>query len=296
MPGSGSWARARPSRSSTAARSPTAPIRWTWPTLRGRAPAGGRCRRGGARGRGHRAAPHAAAHRRVAGSLAMMTAPARSQLQALQPRNATEDAILAAAREVLEEVPFDRLAHGHDRPARVRVPHDGLLLLRQQARARRPPHPAGVRRHARGGGALPGRRGRAAARAAPRADPHHRRGQRQRGRVPARRPALRAGRPPARRVGALHPPLRGRRRPARIRRDQERGIAADDIDPRHQRAGAVRDGRAPRDHGDHPRRRARSRSRFGFCRSCGGGYAGVLAAGAGRRVRGTRRPRARSPR
>jgi AcrR family transcriptional regulator len=34
---------------------------------------------------------------------------ARAQVQALQPRNATEDAILAAGREVLKEVPFDDL-------------------------------------------------------------------------------------------------------------------------------------------------------------------------------------------
>jgi len=34
---------------------------------------------------------------------------ARAQVQALQPRNATEDAILEAGREVLKEVPFDDL-------------------------------------------------------------------------------------------------------------------------------------------------------------------------------------------
>jgi AcrR family transcriptional regulator len=34
---------------------------------------------------------------------------ARAQVKALQPRNATEDAILAAGREVLKEVPFDDL-------------------------------------------------------------------------------------------------------------------------------------------------------------------------------------------
>lgn len=39
----------------------------------------------------------------------MSTVAARAQVQALQPRNATEDAILAAGREVLKEVPFDDL-------------------------------------------------------------------------------------------------------------------------------------------------------------------------------------------
>ena len=39
----------------------------------------------------------------------MSTVAARAQVKALQPRNATEDAILAAGREVLKEVPFDDL-------------------------------------------------------------------------------------------------------------------------------------------------------------------------------------------
>ena len=39
----------------------------------------------------------------------MSAVAARAQVQALQPRNATEDAILAAGREVLKEVPFDDL-------------------------------------------------------------------------------------------------------------------------------------------------------------------------------------------
>ncbi|MFL5878426.1 MAG: TetR/AcrR family transcriptional regulator [Solirubrobacteraceae bacterium] len=39
----------------------------------------------------------------------MSAVAARAQVKALQPRNATEDAILAAGREVLKEVPFDDL-------------------------------------------------------------------------------------------------------------------------------------------------------------------------------------------
>lgn len=39
----------------------------------------------------------------------MSAVAARAQVQALQPRNATEDAILEAGREVLKEVPFDDL-------------------------------------------------------------------------------------------------------------------------------------------------------------------------------------------
>ena len=39
----------------------------------------------------------------------MSTVAARAQVKALQPRNATEDAILAAGREVVKEVPFDDL-------------------------------------------------------------------------------------------------------------------------------------------------------------------------------------------
>ena len=39
----------------------------------------------------------------------MSAVAARAQVQALQPRNATEDAILAAGREVVKEVPFDDL-------------------------------------------------------------------------------------------------------------------------------------------------------------------------------------------
>jgi AcrR family transcriptional regulator len=39
----------------------------------------------------------------------MSAVAASAQVRALQPRNATEDAILAAGREVLKEVPFDEL-------------------------------------------------------------------------------------------------------------------------------------------------------------------------------------------
>ena len=249
MPGSASWARARPSGSSSAASIAAGADRWTrWPTRYAaeHLPVGRR-RRGGATST--RSSRRADTRRRIAALLeacAMMTAPARSQLQALQPRNATEDAILAAAREVLgrgalrRADAWTRSPGARSSPAR-RSTSTSTTSARSSTASSSWPSPT----------CAPRRRRTWTARAS-RASSCASRSTRIIGVVNANEDVLLLaaqlfgpGRPPARRVGAATSAASWPTRTGASARDQERGIAPDDIDA-DQRAGAVRDGGAPR--------------------------------------------------
>ena len=218
---------------------------------------------------------------RVEPRTAADTSPSDPTGPPLAPRNATEDAILEAARELLSEGGHEQVDDRHDRAAGVRQPHDGLLLLREQARGHGPPHPAGVRRHGRGRLAVLHRRRRSADGACARPGALRRRREPQRPDPRPRRAPLRRGRAHALAVGALRQPLHRRRRVAHRARPAARPGAR-----RHPRAGrrpgALRDGRAPPDDRGHPPRRATCARRSASSPSCGSG-----------RLRGRRRRRRR---
>ena len=209
---------------------------------------GGRLRR-----RDRRADARPASASRALGGRTDDTAPAARGDR--PTRNATEDAILAAARELLGREGFDeQVTIDRDRAARVRQPHDGLLLLREQARGHGPPHPAGVHRHVRG------RRRRTSTAPASRARELRLALARFVAVVNRNGRILHARRELSRRATSTCPPsgsptsrASSQGAEARIARDQERGIAPDDISAADRRAGAVRDGRAPH--------RARARAR-----------------------------------
>ena len=231
-----------------------------------------------------------------------MTAPARSHAPgaAAAQRDRGRDP-RRRARGADRGGPYDELRMDAIARRGVRLAHDGLLLLRQQARASSTasssaPSPTCARAAAP---YLDGD-GRAAARAAPGADPGHRRGQRQRGRAPASPPGssaqgdhLPAEWEPLHPAASwptptgAHPSRPGARASPRRHR------------PGHQRPGAVRDGGAPRDDGDHPRRPPDHGVGPRAVRAVVA--RGVLAPaerarGDGAPVRGSRRPRARSRR
>ena len=264
--------RVRPSRSSTGARSRPAPTPTRWPTPTRPST----CRCGVAAPRGfvdEVIAPErdARAHRLRAGGRAVTARPRPPRRKAVQTRNATEEAILDAAREALAEKGFDALTMDAIARKAFVVAHRRLLLLPQQARGRRPPDPAGVQRDVR-------------------------RGERRTSTATATRAReLRASL--ARVVGVVNrnagllllaaqlSGARGEHLPdewapyimrfveraeARIARDQERGIAPDDIAAAALGAGAAGDGREPH----HARARAQARrrdtSRSACSPSCGG--------------------------
>ena len=162
-----------------------------------------------------------------------MTPAAAAARKAVQTRNATEEAILDAARAALAEKGFDALTM--DAIARKAFvsrtavyfyfPNKRAVVDRliQQVLQRDVPR----------GEPVPGRRRRSASRAARVAGARGRRGQRQRRAAAAGRPALRrARRAPARRSGSRYILRFVERAEARIARDQEHGIAPDDIAPR----------------------------------------------------------------
>ena len=158
-------------------------------------------RRGRLRRRGRRARRDARAPGLRAGGRAMTPAAAAAR-KAVQTRNATEEAILDAAREALRRARLRAADDGRHRAARLRLAHRRLLLLPQQARGRRPPHPARVQRDVRGRLAVPRRRRRAAPRALRRARARRRRRQpRRRDPAAGRRGCPGRERAPARRSG-----------------------------------------------------------------------------------------------
>ena len=108
--------------------------------------------------RPHRPRPRAGARRERTGGEAL----------ANESRNATEEAILDAARDALADTRYRRLTMERIARRAYRQPHRAVLLLPQQARAGRPADPARVHGHVRGGLAVPRRRRRSARRAAPR--------------------------------------------------------------------------------------------------------------------------------
>ena len=219
-----------------------------WPPLRGRAPAGRRRRRG--RGSSTRSSRRADTRRRMAAcwSLAMMTAPARSQPQALAAaqRDRGRDP-RRRARGAAEEALRRADAWTRSRGARSCRARRSTSTSTTSARsstasssARSPTCYAAAAPYLDG-------EGEPRARAAPRA------GRASSAWSTATRtcccsPPSSSGseRPPAARVGALHPPLR-RRPPRRIRARPGARHRARRHPAAASRAGAVRDGRAPRD-------------------------------------------------
>ena len=226
--------RVRPSRSSTAARSRPAPTPTRCPTRT--PPSTCRCgwpRRAASSTRSSRRARRASASPSRWRPLGDASGGRRGRAARSQTRNATEEAILDAARAALAEKGFEALTMDAIARKAFVVAHGRLLLLPQQARGRRPPHPAGVQRDVPRGEPVPGRRRRPAPRAARR-----------------RWPAWSTWSTPTRGLLLLAAQLSGargehlpeewepyilrfvERAEARIARDQEHGIAPDDIAPR----------------------------------------------------------------